>query len=137
MRSYYVGRGMPISLGKHTPLGNVGRGIPSAPLESIHDRTKLGVAYYHHPMTEHMIGPCRALHALMALGQHMRSNDVERCVPLSPHATHTFGQLKSLLFIISLGHHTRSKNVRRGMQSSPLERIPSLTMSGMACHNCP
>ena len=36
-------------------------------VESIHDQWTSGVAYYHSPISEHMIGPRRALHDHMAL----------------------------------------------------------------------
>ena len=73
-----------ISLGMQTLSGNVGRFIPSSPFESKHDRTTSGVAYYHRPMTEHIIGPRRELHAHMFLGLQTRSKDVRRGMPLSP-----------------------------------------------------
>ena len=78
-----------ISLEKHTPSGNVGHCIPSSPLESIHDRTTSRVAYYHHPITEHMIGPRRAFNANMSLGQHKCSDDVGHGMPSS-----TFGSTR-------------------------------------------
>ena len=71
------------SLGKHTPSGNIRRGIPSSPSESIQDQTTSGVTYYDLPMTEHMIEPRRALHGHMSLRQHTWSNDVGHGNPSS------------------------------------------------------
>ena len=38
-----------IALGQHTRLDDIGRGIPSSSLESIHDRTTLVMACYNQP----------------------------------------------------------------------------------------
>ena len=65
-----------IAIGQHTWLDDVGRDIPSSSIESIHDRTTLGMACYHQPWTTHMIGSLRVWHAHMALGQHTRSEYV-------------------------------------------------------------
>ena len=111
---------MPISLGKHTPLGNAGRGIPSTPLESIHDPMKSGVAYYHRPMTEHMIRPRRALHAHMALGRQTWPNNVRRDMP-SPPLDNSNGRTTS-----GVESHHRLWN------SSHYR-----TASAVACHHCP
>ena len=73
-----------IALGQHTQLDDVGRGIPSSSLESIHDRTTLGMACYHQSWTTHMIGSLRVWHAHMALGQHTRSDYVVCDMPSQP-----------------------------------------------------
>uniref|UniRef100_A0A494G8S5 Uncharacterized protein n=1 Tax=Solanum lycopersicum TaxID=4081 RepID=A0A494G8S5_SOLLC len=73
-----------IALGQHTRLDDVGRGIPSSSLESIHDRTTLGMACYHQSWTTHMIGSLRVWHAHMALGQHTRSDYVVCDMPSQP-----------------------------------------------------
>ena len=80
------------SLGKHTPSGNIRRGIPSSPSESIQDQTTSGVTYYDLPMTEHMIEPRRALHGHMSLGQHTWSDDVGHDMPSS-----TLGSTRCLM----------------------------------------
>ena len=106
-----------ISLGKHTPSGNVGCGIPSTPLEIIHGRTTLGVAYYHRPMSEHVIGLRRALHVHMALSiTHGRMTSGVAC-----HYLHV--------------QHTRSDKVRNDMLSSPLGTTHGRTTLGVACHH--
>ena len=61
-----------IVLGQHTRSDEVGRGIPSSPLENIHDLTMLDTACYDHPLTTETIGPRRMLHDRMALGIHTR-----------------------------------------------------------------
>ena len=55
-------------LGRQTRSNNVGRGMPSPPLNNIHGRTTLGVACYHGPWIAHTVEPSRALHANIALG---------------------------------------------------------------------
>ena len=72
-----------ITLGQHTRLDDVGRGIPSSPLEIIHDQTTLGMACYHHPWTADMIRSRRVWHASMDLGKHTRSEYVVCDMPLT------------------------------------------------------
>ena len=72
-----------IALGQHTRLDDVGRGIPSSPLEIIHDQTMLGMACYHHPWTADMIRSRRVWHASMDLGKHTRSEYVVCDMPLT------------------------------------------------------
>ena len=49
-----------IALGMHIRWDDVSHGMPSFPLEGIHNRTTLGVAYYHRPLIAHSIERCRA-----------------------------------------------------------------------------
>ena len=73
-----------IALRQHTRSNNVGRGMPSPPLDKIHTRTTSGVACYHVPWTAQTVKRCRALHAIIALGRQIWSNDVVRGIPSSP-----------------------------------------------------
>ena len=59
----------------HT-VGNVGRGMTSPPLGITHGQTSSGMTYHHRPWTGNMVERCRAWHAITALGQHTRSDDV-------------------------------------------------------------
>ena len=152
-----VGRGMPSSLlnGQHgrTTSG----GIPSSHLGSTHgrttssvachhplwtsshSRTALGVACHHCPLTDNAAERRQAWHAIIALGQHTRSNDVRRGITSPPFdsthsrttsgvachhrlwAAHKVERRQAWHAIIALGRQTRSNDVRRGMPSSPLD----------------
>ena len=91
-------------------------------------------------------------HAIAALGQHTRLDDVGR-VMRSPLLDCTHG--KTWHEITALGQHTRSNDVGRGMTlpplysthgrndvghgmpSSPLGSTHNRTTSGVACHHIP
>ena len=66
---------------KHTRSNDVGRGITTPPLDSIHDRTISGVACHNCLGEVHMVERRRAKHAIIALGRQTRSNDIERGMP--------------------------------------------------------
>ena len=124
--------------------------MPSPPLESIHGRTKSGVACHHH------------------LWQHTRWNYVGRGMPSSPlgstngrttssvacqhhlwathgrtttgvacqhrlWAAHTNERRRALHDITSFGQGTRSNNVGRDMPSPPLESTNGRSTSGVVC----
>ena len=72
-----------IDLGKHIWSDNVRHGILLSPLDITHDRTTLGVACYHRPLTTHIIELRRFMHEIMALGQNTRSDDIGRGMLLS------------------------------------------------------
>ena len=77
------------SFGQRTRSNNVGRDMSSPPLESTHGRPKSGVACHHHHWATHTVELRRACHAIIAYGQHKRSNDVRRDMPSSPlESTH-------------------------------------------------
>ena len=76
-----------ISLGRQTRSNNVRRGMPSPPLDSIHDRTTSGMACHHHLWVAHMIERRQVRHAIIAFGQHSWSDSVGRCMPSSPLAS--------------------------------------------------
>ena len=79
-----------------------------------------------------MIGLCEACHARMVLGQHIESNDIERCMPPSllgsthnrvtlgmlchhhPREQHTIVRRRAWYTIIALGKHTRLDDVGLG-----------------------
>ena len=83
--AHTVGRRQPwhaiTTFGQHTRSNNVGNGMPSSPLGSTHDRTTSGVACHHSPWTATMVKRRQAWHAIIAFGQHKRSNDVGRGMP--------------------------------------------------------
>ena len=128
-----------ISFGQHTRSNDVGRGMPSSPLDSTHGRTTSGVAFHHGPLTTHTVKRRRAWHAIIALGRQTRSNNVRRDMPSLPlgstegrttsgvachhRPAHTVERRRAWHAIIAFGQHTRSNNVGRGMPSSPLGNI--------------
>ena len=83
-----------IALGRQTRLNKFERCKPSAPLENIDDQTMSGVACHHGPRTTHTAERCWALHAIIALGQHTRSDDNERGM-ISQSLDSTHGQTTS------------------------------------------
>ena len=79
-----------IAIGQYTQPDDVGRGLPSSPLGSTHGRMTSGVTCYHCTWKENTIVRHRAWHAIIYLGQHIRSNDVGCGMPLSLlDCTHT------------------------------------------------
>ena len=100
--------------------------------------TTSGVDYQHHLWEAYTVERRRAWHAIIALGQHTRSNDVRRDMPSSPlDSTHdrmtlgmachhhlwaaqTVGWRRPWHAIVALGRQTRSNDVGRGLSSSPL-----------------
>ena len=52
--------------------------MPSPPFDSTHGRTTSGVACHHRLWAAHTVEQSWALHAIIAFGQHTRSDDVGR-----------------------------------------------------------
>ena len=104
----------------HTRWADVGRGMPSFPLESIHNRTTLGVASYHRPLTADTIGRRRASRACKAIGQHTLLDEVESDIP-SLHLDNTHGGL-----MLGVTFHQR-----------PWTEIHGQNTLGVACHHDP
>ena len=73
-----------IALGRQTRSNDIGRGMPSLPLGSTDGQTASGVACHHRLWPAHTIKRRRAWHAIIAFGEHTRSNDVGHCMPSSP-----------------------------------------------------
>ena len=91
-----------IALGLHTRSNDVTRGMTSPPLDYTHGRITSGVACYHRLLeskhcrmtsgmtchhrlwTAYTVKLRRAWHAIIAFGQHTRSNNIERGMPSSP-----------------------------------------------------
>ncbi len=91
-----------IALGRQTLSNDVGRGMPSPPLDSTtwsndvkhdmslppldntHEQTTLGMACHHHLLAAHMVDRRRAGHAIIAFGQHTPLNYIGHEIPLSP-----------------------------------------------------
>ena len=59
-----------IAHGRQTRSNDVGRDMPSPPLESTHGWITSGVGCHHRPRTAHTVGRRRAWHDITALGLH-------------------------------------------------------------------
>ena len=66
------------AFGQHTWSNDVGRDMPSPPLDNTQGRTMSGVACYHLFWAAQTVGRRLAWHAITALGQHTRNDDVGR-----------------------------------------------------------
>ena len=64
-----------ITLVMNTRISNVGRGIPSSPVDSTHGWETSVVACHYRPWTAHTVGQHRASPAIIELGQHSQLND--------------------------------------------------------------
>ena len=98
---------------------------------------------HHLPSKEYTIGRCRALHVIIALGHHTRSEDVGRGMPACPlgsthglmmsgmgchhhlWTTYMVARDRVCYAIIAIGKHTRSDDVGFDM--------PSLTLDSTHC----
>uniref|UniRef100_A0A494G8J0 Uncharacterized protein n=1 Tax=Solanum lycopersicum TaxID=4081 RepID=A0A494G8J0_SOLLC len=169
-----------IALGRHTWLFDVRNGMPLSPLYNIHGGTRLthgrrrrawkaiisleqylqgpitlGLAYHHRPWTTYPFGRCWALHVIISLGLHTRSDDVghgnaiislwhhtrsdvhtrsndvmHNMLSSSWECTHNW-KTSGVDARMDLGRHTRSDDVGRGMLSSPLGSTHGLMTCGM------
>ena len=124
-----------IAFGQHKWSNDVRRGMPSYPLDGKHGRTTSGMTCHHRRWTVNTVERRRAWHAIIAFGQHTRSNDVRRDMPTppldSPHgratlsmafhyrlwAAHTVERRLAWHAIIAFRQHKRSNDVGRGMVS--------------------
>ena len=94
--------------------------MPSSPLDGKHDRTTSGMACHHRLWAAPTIGRRRAWHAIIAFGEHTRSNDVGRGMQASPLGS-TNGRMTSG---VACHHHCWTSS-------------HSQTASGVACHHHP
>ena len=109
-----------IAFGQHRQSDDIGHCMPSSPLSSTHSRTTLGVACHHCLWVAHTIERCRALHSIIAFGQHTRSDVVGRCMTSPPLDNKHGRQCRAWHDdITTLGQRTRS------------------AMSGVASHHRP
>ena len=124
-----------IAFGQHKRSDDVGRGMPSPPLDSTLGRMTLGVACHHRSWTAHTVGLRQAWHDITTFGQHTRLNDVGRGMPSSPLGSTNGRTTSGKHAITALGLHERSDYVGRGMTSPPLDRTYGRTISCAACHH--
>ena len=118
-----------IAFGQPTHSNDVGRCMPSSPLDSTHGRTTLGVACHHRLLAAQTVERRQAWLAIIALGWQTRSDDVRRYMPSPPldsthgrttsgvachhilWAAHTLKRRRVWHAIIAYGKHTRSNDV--------------------------
>ena len=111
------------------------------------------MAYHHRQGTAHTEGRRQACHAIIAFGQHRRSDDVGRGMPSPPfdstlgrmtlgvachprpRTAHMVGLRRAWHDITTFGQHTRSNDVGGGMISPPLDRTQGRMTSGVTCHH--
>ena len=144
-----------IAFVQHTRSNDVRRGMPSYPLDGKHGRTTSGVTCHHRLWTAHTVERRRAWHAIIAFGQHTRSNNVGRGMTSPPldsthgrttlgvtchhrlWTAHTIEQRWAWHAIITFGQHKWSDGHGRGMPLSPLDGKHGPTTSGVECHHRP
>ncbi|TMW81120.1 hypothetical protein EJD97_011764, partial [Solanum chilense] len=106
--------------------------MPAWTLGGKHGWMTSGVGFHYRLWKTYMVGRDRACYALITVGKHTRSDDVDRDMPSLPlDGTHG-GTTSARYAIIALGHHIRLENVRRGIPSWPLSRT-----HGVACYHRP
>ena len=129
--------------------------MQSSPLSSTDSHTRSSVACHHRPRAVNIVRKCRAFHAIIALGQHTRSNDIGRGLSSSrleiihgqmtshvacfhrPWAAHASGRNREWNARMDLGQHARSDDIGHGVPLSPLEITYCRTTSGVICHHRP
>ena len=125
-----------IALALYTWSGYIGCDILSSTLKRIHDQTMSIMAYFHLPMTEHMIGQRSALHANMALEKHTRSNDVGHSTPSFPLGSTRRQTMSDMTCHLCPCTTHMVNGVSRGMPLSPFDNIHGQNTSCVACHHC-
>ena len=80
-----------IAFGQHIWWNDVGRGVPSLPLNGKHGRTTLGVTCHHCLWTADTVERRQVGHAIIVFGPHTRSKDVG-CGLTSPPLDVTHGR---------------------------------------------
>ena len=72
------------AFGQQTWSNDVGRDMPSPPLDRTHGRTTSSVAFHYGLWAAHMVEQRRAWHAIIALRRQTWSDDVRRYMPSPP-----------------------------------------------------
>ena len=72
------------AFGQHTRSNDVGREMPTLPLDSPHGRTTSSVAFHYRLWAAHTVERRLSWHAIIALRLHKRSNDVRRGMTSPP-----------------------------------------------------
>ena len=141
------------AFGQHKRSNDVGRGMPSSPLDNTHGRTTSGVACHHRIWATHTVERRRTWHAIIAFGKHTRSNDVGRGMPSLPLCStnsRTTSSVACHIRLLTRSHsqtasgvtchhrlwqHTWSNDIGCGITSPPFDSTNGRTTSGVACHH--
>ena len=100
-----------IALGRQTLSNDVGRGMPSPPLDSTYKRTMSCMKCNHRVWITHTVERRREWHDITVFGQHTQSNDVGHDMPSPPlDSTHGRTMLAGHA-ITNFGQLTRSNNI--------------------------
>ena len=114
---------------------DVGRGMPSPPLDSTHGRMTSGVACHHLHWEAQTVERRRRGMQTSPLGStHSRTTSGVAC----QHrlwAAHTVKRCQVWHDITSFGQRIQSNNVERGMPSPPWDSTHGQTTSNVACHH--
>ena len=139
-----------IAFRQHRRSDDVGRGMPSPPLDSTDGQMTLGVACHNRPWTAHTVGLRRAWHDITAFGQHTQSNDVGHGMPSSPlgsthgrttsgvachnllKAAQTIERRRAWHDITAFVQRKRSNDIECGMISPPFDCTHGRMTSGVA-----
>uniref|UniRef100_A0A3Q7JB89 Uncharacterized protein n=1 Tax=Solanum lycopersicum TaxID=4081 RepID=A0A3Q7JB89_SOLLC len=97
-------------------LDNVGRDMPSSPMERTDSGTTSDMACHHRPWKTYTVRLCQTCHQ-------------------GPCPAHMVGRGRAWQAINALGQHTQSYNIRRGMPSSPLDSTRGRITTGDRCHH--
>ena len=109
--------------------------MTSTPLDSTHGRKTSGMTCQHRLWTTHTVERHWAWHAIIAFGQHTRSNDVG-CGMTSPPLDSTNGRTTSgMTFHHRLWAAHTVKRRWRGMTSPPLDSTHGQLTSCITCHH--
>ncbi|TMW81763.1 hypothetical protein EJD97_007964 [Solanum chilense] len=109
--------------------------MPVWTLGGTHGWMTSGVGCHYRLWKIYMVGRDRACYALIAIGKHKRSDDVERDMPSLPLDSTYGGTISAWYAIIPLRQHIWLENVRRGMPSWPLSRRHDQTTLGVECYH--
>ena len=124
-----------ISFGQHRRSNDVGRGMPSPPLDSTHSRMTSGVACHNLLLKAQTVERRRRGMQTSPLGStHGRTTSGVACKHRLWEA-HTVERHRACYDITTFGHHIRSNVIGRDMPSSPLDIKHERTTSGVACHH--
>ena len=117
---------------QHLWSNDIGRDMPSPPLDNTLSKMTSGVACHHRHWAAHTVERRRAWHDITSLGLHAWSEVVGRGMT-SPPLDSTHGRQRRVWHdITALGQHIRSEYFGRGMTSPPLDCTHDWTTSAVA-----
>ena len=134
---------------QHLWSNNVGRDMPSPPLDNTLSKMTTGVACHHRRWAAHTVEQRRVWHEITSLGLHVWSEVVGRGMTspsldsthvrqrrarhdITALGQHNGRQRRARHAITALGQHTRSDDVGHDMTSPPLDCTHGRMMSGVS-----